>query len=110
MRIPVSCTAVAMVDPGMKTTVCAELADHLARAYPDHVFEMTEQVDGGPSLAIRIQNASSQALGLIFVWTTAAGQTIESERLSKSVMDRDMTADMRNSLYRRIIAASPMPK
>lgn len=113
MRVLVSCVTTGKVDPGMDKTVCDEVTARLTLAYPDVQFAMAPDPAGSAgrlALAVQIQNATAHGLGLALVWTTAAGQDIAGAPLAVSASDRTLAPDLRNRLYDRAIAASPLPR
>jgi hypothetical protein len=108
MEFPVSCVVAGKVEAGLADQVCAEMIAVLAQTHPTITF-VESKVVGSPSLTVTIHHATTTATGLQLAWITQKGQRIAGERMSVSAVDTSLTPSRRNSLYRRALAATPLP-
>lgn len=108
MRIPVSCVINDAADAQHANQACAELMTLLSASYPDHGFANATSNDT-PALVIFVRNANEAALGVHIEWTTLTGQKITGHPMSVLAMDTKLNASRRQSLYRRLLAETPMP-
>ena len=109
MRISVSCVINDAADAQHANQACAELMTLLSASYPDHRFTNAPSNDI-PALAIFVQNANESTLGVHIEWTTLTGQKITGHPMSVVTMDTKLNPSRRQSLYRRLLAETPMPK
>ncbi len=108
-NIVMTCTASDKIYLAESNIVCVEIVAALERVYPGSRFQLNP-AKHRPALNVIIRNASATGLGLQLIWHTAAGDRIEGQSMSVSAMDRKLGSSQRQSLYHRIITATPMPK
>ena len=108
MNFPVTCNVSGTVKAARADQLCTEMIALLSQTHPDITFRH-EKFGGPPSLNIIIHTATNTAAAVQLAWTTASGRTITGERMSVSAMDTTLTPSKRTSLYRRALAATPMP-
>jgi hypothetical protein len=108
-NITMTCTVSDKIFHAQSSIVCLEIVTALERVYPGSRFQLNP-AEHRPALNVIIHNASATGLDLQLVWHTAAGDRIEGQRMSVSAMDRKLGSSQRQSLYHRIITATPMPK
>jgi hypothetical protein len=109
IQIPVSCVISGKVEPSLKDQICSEILSTLSQSYPEHTF--LDGAAGVPqSLTVFIHHATKTGLGLQLKWYSVSGQTREGQVMSVTSMDTNLTISRRQSLYLRLLAATPMPK
>jgi hypothetical protein len=109
IHIPVSCEVAGKVDAGLDVQVCTEMIGVLKQNYPAFKF-VIGAAGGPPSLSVIIHNATKTSVALHLKWRTVTGQVTEGQPMSITIMDSNLNAARRNSLYQRAVAATPMPK
>lgn len=100
----VYCTLAGRVDGDAGRVACEELLAVLQSMHPQYGFAFAEGSSPPPALEIRILLATDSNLSLILSLTGANGKRLETENFAVSAMDRKLTPQLRNSVYRRAIA------
>lgn len=106
--VALRCTIPSTTDQALGAQACREMTEALAQAYPDLTFV----ADGSatlPAVEIRLHHATAIGLGLSLAWTGPDGQHQDGPVQSVSVPDGSAEASRRAALYRRVIAAQPLP-
>jgi hypothetical protein len=109
IHIPVSCEIAGKVDAGLERQVCNEMVSVLELNYPGFSFEPGSAL-AAPSLTILLLNATPSGLGLQLRWRNLSGDETTGEPMSTIIMDRKLGLTHRQSLYRRVVASTPMPQ
>ncbi|MCL4067787.1 hypothetical protein M3484_14520 [Pseudomonas sp. GX19020] len=100
----VYCTIAGRTDGDAGRIVCSELLALLQTTHPQYGFTLAAGASAPPALEIRILLATDNNLSLVLSLTGADGTRLETENFSVSAMDRKLTPQLRNNVYRRAIA------
>lgn len=101
---PVYCTIAGRTDGDAGRIACTELLALLQTTHPQYGFTLAAGASPPPALEIRILLATDNNLSLVLSLTGADGTRLETENFSVSAMDRKLTPQLRNNVYRRAIA------
>ena len=106
--ISVECVNANQSDPDLFKLVCAEFSKRLQQNYPSARFE-NEPDRSALRLEIIVHSATQTTLTMQINWRLAGSVGVKGSQLSISIMDRNLDANRRGSLYHRLIAETPMP-
>lgn len=108
-EIALSCQSVESIEKRTADLICKEFFTAFQRSYPRSAI-MEASPERPAQAEVTIVNATSRGLGLQLAWIGADGKKLIGETKSVTVMDRELDASRRSSLYQRLIATTPKPE
>jgi hypothetical protein len=110
MRVPVKCTIKGQAESDVGKTICNEFIQHLGSTYPGYQFGADSQPGDELSIEVTFSGITKHGLKIKLDSRTKDGKLVNGDEMSLIVTDREITPEMRASLYQQATSRSQILK